>query len=90
MSDEEDISRGQRAQAMLADPMVKGAFDAIEAEYVRQWRSSKATVDQRESAWLGLQNLDLLRASFMTHITTGKIAADRAEKHNRKKGSESP
>jgi hypothetical protein len=82
MSAEDDIIRGQRAAAILADPLVTEAFGALEAEYVKQWRIAPSP-EHREALWLLLQNLETFRGQFGAYIRQGQASlaeSDRREK----------
>jgi len=82
MTAEDDIIRGQRAAAILADPLVQETFAALEAAYIKQWRTAPS-LDAREALWLLLQNLETFRGQFGAYIRQGQAVAaegDRREK----------
>lgn len=85
MSAEDDIIRGQRAAAILADPLVVETFAALEAVYIKQWRDAPS-LEAREALWLLLQNLETFRGQFGAYIRQGQAVAaesDRREKAKR-------
>lgn len=79
LTGEEAIRRGERAQALLTDPLIVETFAALEAEYIRQWRrndpANPSTPEARDALWLLLQNLETFRGMFAAYIRTGKVAA---------------
>jgi hypothetical protein len=85
MSAEDDIIRGQRAAAILADPLVVETFASLEAAYVKQWRIAPSP-EHREALWLLLQNLETFRGQFGAYIRQGQAMVaegDRREKAKR-------
>lgn len=73
---EEAIRRGERAQAILADPLVVEAFAGIEADLLAAWRAAPTRdVEGRERIWAMLRGLDAARQAFEAHVSTGKVAA---------------
>jgi hypothetical protein len=82
MSAEEDIARGIHAQQILDDPLVLETFAALEAAYIKQWRTAPS-LDAREALWLLLQNLETFRGQFGAYIRQGQASlaeSDRREK----------
>jgi hypothetical protein len=45
---DQDIRRGHRAAELLADPILAGAFQELDAEILQAWRKS-ANPDEREA-----------------------------------------
>jgi hypothetical protein len=69
----------------MNDPLVVETFAALEAEYIRQWRTSP-DADEREAMWLLLQNLDTFRGLFGAYVRKGQVAVavrDRAAEARR-------
>jgi hypothetical protein len=90
MTAEDDIIRGQRAAAILADPLVVETFAALEAEYVKRWRDAPSA-DAREVLWLLLQNLETFRGQFGAYIRQGQAVlaeGDRREKARKQQDAE--
>ncbi len=82
-SNESDLnaarSRGERARAILSDPLVEEAFDAIEAEYKAAMANcSLADPDAAGKAMVNvrfmLAALEKFRGHFSQVMNTGKIA----------------
>jgi hypothetical protein len=72
------VSRGQRARAILDDPLVDEAFAAIERECLAEWRRAPARdVEGRERLWLMLKMAERLKAHFVSLVDSGKLAAER-------------
>lgn len=73
-----EMARGERAQAILDDPLVGEAFAAIERECLAEWRSAPARdVEGRERLWLMLKLCERLKAHFERLIDSGKLAGER-------------
>lgn len=73
-----EISRGQRARAILDDPLVDEAFAALERECLAEWRAAPARdVEGRERLWLMLKMAERLKAQFTSLIDGGKLAGER-------------
>jgi hypothetical protein len=81
MNDTDDmveVTRGQRARAILDDPLVDEAFAAIERECLAEWRRAPARdVEGRERLWLMLKMAERLKAHFVNLIDSGRLAAER-------------
>jgi hypothetical protein len=78
VDDEVEISRGQRAQAILDDPLVGEAFAAIERECLAEWRRAPARdIEGRERLWLMLKMTERLKAHFVSLIDGGRLAGER-------------
>jgi hypothetical protein len=72
------VTRGQRARAILDDPLVDEAFAAIERECLAEWRRAPARdVEGRERLWLMLKMTERLKAHFVSLIDSCKVAAER-------------
>jgi hypothetical protein len=78
IDNEVEISRGQRAQAILDDPLVGEAFAAIERECLAEWRRAPGRdVEGRERLWLMLKMTERLKAHFVGLIDSGRLAGER-------------
>lgn len=80
---EEEVRQGERARAILEDPIVVEAFAELETRCLNDWRSSAAgDIAQRERMFLTIGVIQALREDFSSLITTGRLArrslADRA------------
>lgn len=85
LTSEEAVHRGQRAAAILGDPMVVDVLAQIEAQYMVAWRKVESTPEQRETSWSMIQHLDLFRAAFETYIRSGQVAASNIKDAERQK-----
>jgi len=79
MSDEaklaQEVARSQDAQALLENPLLIEAFDAIEKEIDKEWKQSKANdADAREKLYLMNRLLAKLKGQIQTHVQTGRLA----------------
>lgn len=71
----EIIQRGQRAQQILADPLVDEAFVTVERELTRLWRETEPQdTGSRERLWLALRLFDSVRKVFEGIVASGKFA----------------
>jgi hypothetical protein len=78
VDDTVEVARGQRARAILDDPLVDEAFATIERECLGEWRRAPARdVEGRERLWLMLKMAERLKAHFVSLIDSGKLAAER-------------
>jgi hypothetical protein len=89
MTEEDDIARAGRANALLNDPLVVETFQTMEANYIKQWRAEKtpegelSTAEWRERMWLLLQNLDAFRMGFETYIRRGQVAVAKRDQREK-------
>ena len=68
--------RGVRAAELLENTLLQEAFQDIEAEFLKGWRSTKARdTDARERFWQAIQCLGILQETLKQHVTNGRIAA---------------
>lgn len=80
MIDEEQQLRGriaaaERARAYIDDPLLVGAFDALDARFLLAWRNSPAGAsDVRERIWHHIQALAEVRAELNSALTDGALA----------------
>jgi hypothetical protein len=78
---ENEVARARRAQHILEDPLVAGAFKAIGDRIDSLVRTSDpAHPEYRESLWHQRRGLDLFRAALTKHLTTGTLAATALDK----------
>lgn len=73
---EDEVARAGRARSILQDPLVVGAFKAVEDRIEAFSRNSKPEETEfREILWHQRRGLDLFRAALTKHLTTGTLAA---------------
>jgi hypothetical protein len=78
VSTEEEIRRGDRARALLEDPLVAEALAALEHAAIEEWRATAPRdVEARERAWLMLQLARGFRAHFESLVASGNLAKGR-------------
>lgn len=69
------MDRGERAERILAEPLVKEAFEKIEAEIIEAWKNSAADDERgRENAFLLQRLLRNFREHFEQWVRTGEAA----------------
>lgn len=70
-----DSRRGAEARALLENPVLGDAFDALEAEYLKAWRESKpADQEERERLWLAVGILNEIKRHLRIVIDAGAVA----------------
>lgn len=79
MSDDDKIataiSKGKRAELLLQDELLTGAFKALEASYIEGWRNSEARdTDARERLWHAVQVVGKVQQHLQVAVSNGKIA----------------
>lgn len=71
-----DMARGNRAQALIDDPLLQECFTAIEAAYTAAWRASPAAAAaDRERCWMAIRLIEQIRGHLITVLQDGQIAA---------------
>lgn len=77
MTLEEQRDRGQRAQLLLDDDLLREALDAIESEVVRQWENCPARdTEGKEALWKLMKTSKKFRGLLIGYVQTGRLAAD--------------
>jgi len=68
--------RGIRAAELLENSLLQEAFQYLESEYLKAWRSTKVReTDSRERLWQAIQILGIIQEHLKLHVTNGRIAA---------------
>ena len=68
-------AKGAQAGELLNSEILKESFAALEAEYLKSWRSTRSQdTDGRERLWTAVRTLDLVKAHLAKLVTNGKIA----------------
>jgi len=70
----EEQNRGERAKALMRDPLVLEAFDVLEERYIEAWKDSSSSQDERETLFQMYQALMVVRGHFIEVIQTGDLA----------------
>jgi hypothetical protein len=80
------ITRGNRAAAILKDPVVTEAFTVIE-EFLKDRIATSAPdeKEKRENDYLAIQGLKHFQAALTTFVEDGKIEEVKAKKSDAKK-----
>jgi hypothetical protein len=85
MTDEElelrrEVSRAERARAVIEDPLLVGAFEALHARYLVGWQETRSDdTAGREALWHRIKALAMLRAELETVLADGLLARERLE-----------
>lgn len=89
MTLDEQRDRGQRAQRLLDDDLLREALDAIESEVVRQWENCPARDSEgKEALWQLMKTSKKFRGLLNGYVQTGRLAAEnikRMEEESRMK-----
>ena len=69
--------RGQKAQALLDNLLLKEAFETLEADYITAWKSNERSMgpEGRERLWNAVQIVGKVRAHLEKVATDGHTAA---------------
>lgn len=84
MTVSDTIRDAQRIEYFLKEPVVQGAFAAIEESVIEEWRKAQAP-DARESCWRQLQALDQLRRQLKIVVDRGIHAGAVERREERRK-----
>jgi hypothetical protein len=80
-----EAQRGQRADALLNDPMLVEAFDALERGYYEGWKATEfRDTDGRERLFQAAQIIGKVKEHLRAVADTGKMASaqiDEIAKH---------
>jgi hypothetical protein len=64
-----------RARPVIMDPLLTGAFDALEVRFLRDWRDTHATdTAGREALWFRIQAVRDVRAVLQEVLNDGDMA----------------
>jgi hypothetical protein len=66
-------ARGERAAALLRDPLIAETFDVLEEKYISGWKDS-STVEGRETLFQMYQALMVVRGHLTEVVETGNLA----------------
>lgn len=72
---EQDIARASRAERLLNDDLLTGAFDTLRTEYLAMWEATGARdTDARERLWQAVQVLGKVRSNLQSAVNSGTLA----------------
>jgi hypothetical protein len=72
---QQDAERAIKAERLLNDDMLKGAFDALEADYLKAWRETKYNdTDGRERLWQAVQIVGKVKSHLQHVVSAGRLA----------------
>ena len=66
-------ARGERAAALLREPLITESFDALEEKYIDGWKNSSST-EGRETLFQMYQALMVVRGHLTEVVETGNLA----------------
>lgn len=71
-----DAERGRKADALLKDELLSGAFKALELQYVQAWAATEAAESgARENYWRAVQILGDVRKHLAAVAASGRVAS---------------
>lgn len=73
MNHSERLARAEKAQRLIADPLLQEAFEALDAQYIKAWRDGKS-VDVREDAHRYITLLQKVHNHLVSHLADGNMA----------------
>lgn len=77
MTPEQEAHRGQEAELLLNNDLLRDALAAIDAEVVKQWQDCPARDrDGKEALWQLMKTAQKFRRILIGHIETGKLARE--------------
>ena len=77
MTPEQEAHRGDEAQRLLDNDLLREALDAIDAEVVKQWQDCPARDKEgKEALWQLMKTAQKFRHILIGHIETGKLARE--------------
>lgn len=72
---EADRLKGQHAQRLLDDEVLKGAFETLRTEYLKAWEASQARdSDGRERLWQAVQIVGKVQSHLVSVVNSGTLA----------------
>ena len=66
------VERGQRAEILLKDPLLRDTFAELENEYVKAWKQAR-TLDAREDAHRLIRLLERIKDHLASMAFTGQL-----------------
>lgn len=76
MTSEDRILRGQAAQQLMGNPLLTEAFDALEADYIIDWKAATTTA-AREDCHFKLSVLSEVQGKIQFFVDDGQITETR-------------
>lgn len=91
MSDEgrrrDEVRRGAEAAALLENPLLKEALEALRRALMKQWADSDGAEERlRERVWMAVGILGKIEAALRIHAETGRLAAEQLDLRDRASG----
>lgn len=72
-----DVQRAGQAQLLLEHPLLKEAFEKLEAEIMTRWRetgTAESETYKRERLWLAVNLLAKIKDGLRSVVENGKVA----------------
>lgn len=73
---------GIRAQRLLDDPILKGAYESIRASILDKWPRAQ-DAESREALWQEMHALDAVWRKLNTLVQTGRMADEQLSRGKR-------
>lgn len=68
------VERGQRAEILLKDPLLRQTLKGLEEEYIKAWKQAK-TLDAREDAHRLIHMIERFREHLASLAFTGALTS---------------
>lgn len=74
LSEEQRKARAAHAEALMADPLLNEAFDAVEAIYIEHWRTTRSDQSaERERLWDAITMLRIVKEHLSAFAIEGAL-----------------
>jgi hypothetical protein len=71
----QDAARGKRAEQLVNDELLTGAFTTLRADYIKAWEETGARdTDARERLWQAIQIVGKVQTHLKSVLNDGKLA----------------
>lgn len=81
------VTRAAHAERLLADDLLKEAFDALDRDYLEAWRlTAVRDTDARERLWQAVQIVGKIKDHLSIVAQNGKMAQKELEQITRPEG----
>lgn len=85
---QEEANRAVRAKSLMDDPLLKEAFDRLDAEYVKAWRETNARDDDaRQRLWQAVNLVGKVRDHLAIVLANGKLAQAQIDELNQRQAA---
>ena len=84
--EEKEVRESEHAKALLEDPILQGAFDKMEKEYISKWKNTETKdKEERDILWQLVWAIGELRTHLSVIMQRGEFHRDRLQKSLKRK-----